>query len=106
MLEQVYESVGNFGKIRVKLLKENFRSIIDNIIPPDFKAFMAWTKWYPLDKLIEFSTQNSSEPINFNKRFKINENNEIGILLNDIKYSNEFGKMMRQFGKRAIEDFK
>ena len=44
MLEQLYDSVGNYGENRINLLKSNFKSIIENIISPEFKVLIQFLR--------------------------------------------------------------
>ena len=87
MLEQLYDSVGNFGENRINLLKSNFKSIIENIIPPEFKALIAWTNNLSFDKFVESFRDKTTESSSKNKRFKSGENSEIELLMSGVKYS-------------------
>ena len=67
MLEQVYDTMGSFGDTRIKLIKSNFKSIIDNILTPDLKVFLAWVKWLSLEMFADSFSQDSSLSVKLHK---------------------------------------
>mmetsp|Transcript_28730 Transcript_28730/g.32845 ORF Transcript_28730/g.32845 Transcript_28730/m.32845 type:complete len:117 (+) Transcript_28730:220-570(+) len=77
MLDQTYESMGCYGKFRIDLIKSSFRTIIDNVIPPEYKAFFAVLNSMSIDKYVELCSSNDSDEKKQNKRFKASEDSEI-----------------------------
>ena len=106
MLEQFYDSVGNYGESRINLLKSNFKSIIENIISPGFKVLIAWANNLSFDKFVESIRDKTTESASKNKRFKSGENSEIDLLMSGIKYSENFTKIIQEHCKTVLHDFK
>ena len=49
----IIQKYGPFGSERIKLLKDSFKTIIEEILPIDFKFYVAIMNEYPIKEIIK-----------------------------------------------------